>query len=305
MLISQRTKWIKDPGLTKLSFSSLLSVLLIGCSDLQPVADFGKNGSKIAANQDVANDYVPVVQRTKTYEEASENSTQTEKPDAAADQRVAERNQRMDQLIAERKQQADQLRKAQQVLQAYAQALGALAAADLINYDSQIDDLNKSLVDAQLATSTQTAGYAEIAKLTLRLGTDIYRRQKIRSLIKTYNPYVQKATQNLARLVDGVYGTDLQGERERFETLVADTAKKESPVTGGLKAIVGIVQAQQEDLLDKRKQNAKALVAGIRAFGDGHQKLADNVDKVSFKVTASIAKDYADRLRDILKSFRS
>ena len=70
MLMSQRTKSNKVPNLVKLVPGSLaLTVLLIGCSNLQPVAEFGKNASAIAGYPEVAADYPASLERQKLYEQ--------------------------------------------------------------------------------------------------------------------------------------------------------------------------------------------------------------------------------------------
>src|SRR5207302_6692989 len=121
----------------------LVALAVTGCSDLQPVADFGKNGSAIAGYQDVAKDYPESLLRQRRY---------GQKGPSVGDDR-----------LATRKEDAQRLRDAQQVLEAYAKALGAIASDDLINYDKQIDALNKSLVNGKFATSSQTEGYAKAA----------------------------------------------------------------------------------------------------------------------------------------------
>ena len=264
---------------------------LNGCSSLEPVAEFGKNASLIAGYPDVADDYPAILQRQRLY---------GDKGPAVSDEK-----------IAVRKSDAQRLRQAQKVLEAYARALGALAASDLISYNREIDALNRSIVDAKLATSAQTEIYANVAKFGFELITDIYRRNKIRQLIATYNPAIQKATRNLITIVEDGYLGALKDERDYFDKYVSGPANL---ITGseenrqnfeGLQGIVGVVAKSQDDALDKKKENAKALFKGMRAFAQGHQQLAENINKVSFTETVSLARRYAEQLRDILKSFRS
>lgn len=268
-----------------------LVLALNGCSSLEPVAEFGKNASVIAGYPDVADDYPAILQRQRLY---------GDKGPAVSDEK-----------IALRKRDAQRLRQVQKVLEAYARALGALAASDLISYEREIDALNRSIVDAKLATSAQTDIYAKIAKFGFELATDVFRRNKIRQLITTYNPAIQKATRNLITIVEDGYLIALKDERDYFDKYVSGPANL---ITGseenrqnfeGLQGIVGVVAKSQDDALDKKKENAKALVKGMRSFAQGHQQLAENINKVSFKETVSVARQYAEQLRDILKSFRS
>jgi len=273
------------------SFGVLVVIGLAGCSSLEPVAEFGKNASVIAGYPDVAIDYPAILERQASY---GDNSSAVG-PDK----------------IAARRRDAKRLKDAQKVLEAYARALGTLAANDLISYDSEIDALNQSIVDAKLATSAQTDIYARVAKFGFRLVTDIYRRDKIRQLITTYNPAVQKATANLITIVQDGYITSLKNERIYFDEYIAGTAghingpQESSEEYRGLRGIVGVVKRSQDDVLEKKEQHAKAMVSGMRTFAQGHQQLAQNINKISFKETVSVARDYAKQLRDIVKTLRS
>jgi len=270
---------------------AVIGCVLAGCSSLEPVAEFGKNAGAIAGYPDVADDYAGILQRQRLYGDCSPSVS--------------------DEKIAVRKRDAQRLWQAQKVLESYARALGALADGDLINYDSQIDALNKSIGEARLATSAETGIYAKIAKLGFELATDLYRRNKIRQLITTYNPAIQKATSNLIIIVEDGYLTALKDERDYFDKYVGGPANL---ITGseqsrqnfeGLQGIVGVVAKSQDDALDRKREDAKLLVKGMRAFAQGHQQLSENINKVSFKETVSVARQYAEQLRDISKSFRS
>jgi hypothetical protein len=315
MIKFQGTRLNKDRKLVTGIVGGVTLSILSACSDLQPVADFGKNASAIAGYPEVADDYPATLQRQHLYAD--------DKPNAN------------DPRIAVRKHDAQRLRDAQKVLEDYAKALGALASDDLISYDKQIDALNQSIVNAKIATSADTDVYAKAAKFVFDFGTDIYRRNKIRTLITTYNPAVQTATHNLITIVEDGYLTALKDERDTFDKKIAFPATKVgepnqpagkdsdaqeakpqdatpdstpaqlSAEYQGLRGIVRVVTENQDDFLSQKKANAEALVKGMRTFAKGHQDLANNITKVSFKATVTVARSYAEQLRDILKDLRS
>ena len=258
---------LRFPSTNTSIFFTGLVLALSGCSSLEPVAEFGKNAGAIAGYPDVADDYPGILQRQRLYGDCSPSVS--------------------DEKIAVRKRDAQRLWQAQKVLESYARALGALADGDLINYDSQIDALNKSIVEAKLATSAEVGIYAKIAKLGFELATDLYRRKKIRQLITTYNPAIQKATSNLIIIVEDGYLTALKDERDYFDKYVGGPANL---ITGseqnrqnfeGLRGIVGVVAKSQDDALDRKREDAKLLVRGMRAFAQGHQQLSENINRVS------------------------
>jgi len=272
---------------SRLAAAAVLSnaLVLSACSDLKPIAEFGKNGSAVAGYPEVAKDYVLSLQRQRSYGQAGTSVS--------------------DEKIAERTRQAKRLRDAQAVLEAYAKALGSLAADDLISYDKEIDALNKSLVSGKFATSAQIDGYAKAAKFTLGFVTDIYRREKIKRIIITYNLSVQKATAQLVKIVETDYLTALDVERVMFTQTVVDRARRSTADLEGMPQLVTLLSDEHREMFKTREANAKALAQGMRTFAKGHQELANNIGKVDFKQTIEVARKYADQLKAVIKSFNS
>ena len=181
---------------------------------------------------------------------------------------------------------------AQQVLQAYGQALGALAADDLVAYDTEIAALDKSLLAGKFVTPHPVTSAAPAAKIGFRFVTDLYRRSKIKQLVTTYNPSVQSATAQLAEIVEGGYLTGLSGEVGMFTQLVAGRAKLAVAEQGldGLPQLINVLADEYEQGLESKAANARAFAAGLRKFGQGHQKLAATFDQISFKQSVEIAR---------------
>jgi hypothetical protein len=260
------------------SLAALALVVVTGCSDLKPVADFGKNASGIAAYTGVSQDYPASLLRLKQYGFTGKSVSP--------------------ERIAKRAQDAKRLSEAQNALAAYAKALGGLTADDLTNYDKQIDALNKAVTDGKFATTAQTAGYAKLTKFAAQFATDAYRREKLKHLIVTYNPAVQKATTQLGDVVK-VYVFAV-GDEQAYWASAVERARKHNPT---MLPIINVIAANQDQMLKTKQNNAKDLGNGLQIFARGHQELAKNIGKVDFKVTASIAQKYADQLRAILSSF--
>lgn len=262
-----------------------LTLILTSCSDLKPVADFGKNASAVAGYPEVAKDYPASLQRQRSYGQTGSSVS--------------------DEQIAQRMKDAKRLRDAQGVLEAYARALGSLASDDLISYDKEIDALNKSLIDGKFATSTQTDRYAKTAKFALTFVTDIYRRAKIKEIIVTYNPSVQKASAQLVQIVENGYLTGLSAEQVMFSQLVASRARKSTEELEGMPQLISVLAEDREQSFKTKEANAKALAKGIRTFAQGHGDLTKSIGKVDFRQTVAIARKYADQLSDVVKSFKS
>jgi hypothetical protein len=227
------------------------------CSDLKPVAEFGKNAGAIAGYSDVSDDYVASLERQVRYGQTGAAVSEQE--------------------IALRKKQTGRTRERQSALKLYAQALGALAADDLVDYNKQIDALNKSLVDGKFATSADTKGYATAAKLVSSFVTDVYRRKKLEALITTYDPAVQKLCTGLNDFVEQ-YDRGLTAERVHFNRYVAGLAERSSQDQMGMADFVRTMGGNYDDQLQKKVDNAKAFSKGIQTFAQGHKDLANILD---------------------------
>ena len=264
----------------------LLAIALIttGCTSLKPIADFGKNASVLAGYPAVAQDYPLSLIRQRLYGQTGSS--------------VSSEN------IAQRKRDATRLLEAQQVLQAYGHALGALAADDLVAYDTEIAALDRSLRAGNFVTARAVASSAPAAKIGFRILTGLYRRSKIKQLITTYNPSVQAATAQLVEIVEAGYLTGLSGEVGMFTQLVAGRAKLAvaEPGMDGLPQLINVLADEYEQGLESKAANARAFVAGLRKFGQGHQYLAATLDQISFNQSVEIARQYAGELSKIIQS---
>ncbi len=267
------------------TFTLVATLLVTSCINLKPVADFGLSASVVASYQEVAKDYSLGLERQRLYGQTGSSVS--------------------DENIAKRKRDSKRLLEAQKVLETYAEALGALAADDLISYESQIDSLNKNLVAGKFATTEQIQGYNKAAKVGLKLFTDLYRRKKIKTIIRTYNSSLQTAVTQIVEIVEDGYLTGLSGESGMFTQLVAGRAKRSAEEKGleGLPQLVNVLAQEHEAFLDQKEKNAKLLVEGLRKFGQGHEELKQLVETKNFKATAKIAQKYAQELRQVLKSF--
>jgi hypothetical protein len=270
------------------SFSSV--AIMTGCTNLAPIQEFGKNASVVAGYSSVAKDYPLILERQRLDGDTG--------PGVSPEQ------------ITERQKDAKKLLDAQKVLQSYAEALGALAADDLVSYDKEIDNLTKSLADGNFATADQTASYAKAAKFGSRMLTDFYRRAKLKKLVTTYNSSVQASVAQLAKVIESGYLTAASAEHQAFTQLVVNNAVKSSEklkgVDGsqltGVPELLKVLANEHENSLADKETDARALADGIRKFGKGHQDLADSINSASFKETVALAGKYADELSAVIKS---
>ena len=249
---SSRRQWLRRSDMDQLRV--LVAAVLLGatlastgCTSLKPVADFGQNASVLVGYPAVAKDYPRSLARQQLYGQTGASVSPAQ--------------------IAQRQYDARRLLDAQQSLQAYGRALGALAADNLSAYDTEVAALNRNLVAGKFATTAQTASYAAAVKIGFRWGTGFYRAAKIKQLILTYNPSVQAAAAQLAAVVDG-YLTGLAGEQGMFTQLVAGRARHSVVERGidGLPQLISVLADEYEQGLQTKAANARSLIAGLKKF---------------------------------------
>lgn len=276
-------EWCRTKAAKVLAAGALFAMLaLAGCASLKPIQDFGRNAGAVVGFPEVAKDYPLILDRQQINSGRPVNAVEK----------------------AARERDSKRLLEAQTVLENYAKTLGALAADDLVSYAQQVDALNQSLVSAQLATSDETAKYAQASKLGLQLFTDLYRRAKLKKIILTYNPAVQKAVAQLILCINS-YREALDEERTGFADQVEGPALKSTQSAGmlGLPALVRVLSAEHLQSLQEKDSKAKILADGIQKFGQGHEELAKNIQRVSFKDTMGIARSYAAELKAVIQAF--
>ena len=254
-----------------------------GCTSLKPVADFGQAASALVGYPSVAKDYPLSLLR-------QQRAGQTGGSVSAAN-------------IAQRQASARRLLEAQQVLRAYGQALGALAADDLSDYDTEIAALNRSLVAGKFTTAAQATRDAAAVKLGLRWITGFYRAAKIKQLITTYNPSVQAATAQLADVVDA-YRMGLAGEQGMFTQLVAGRARQSAAEQGiaGLPQLITVLADEYDQGLQIKAANAETFRAGLQKFAQSHQELATTLHQRTWQAGLAVARQSATELRQIIQS---
>ncbi len=169
-----------------------LLIPLAGCANLTAIREFASISSDAAGYRRVVDDYVTGPDRTARYVSPC--------PDC---QRQHD----------EKKRQEPLLLLEQNVVQAYMEALGELAADDLVDYSKEYDALGAAAESAKLIAADKAEAAATLAKLLTKAATDHWRQRQLKEIIARANPPLQIVLDGL-RTVMNAFEVDLSDEKE-------------------------------------------------------------------------------------------
>jgi hypothetical protein len=187
----------------------------------------------------------------------------------------------------------------------YIDGLTSLSNKDLTSY--KMDAMTKALTEGKFGTLTidkkQADAYKSIANLLLKAFTDKYRNKKIKEYVKEANePFkvlISSLDFNLSENLSGVLEAYEEGIRNDFNTW----AKKDLTLSNFEKRKVAEEYYQQLDKIETRQKELLTYSKTLKKIAGGHQKLADNVDKLSKDEIKAQLFQYASDIKDIISEF--
>jgi hypothetical protein len=187
----------------------------------------------------------------------------------------------------------------------YIDGLTSLSNKDLTSY--KMDAMTKALTAGKFGTITidkkQADAYKSIADLLLKAFTDKYRNRKLKEYVKEANePFkvlISSLDFNLSENLSGILNAYEEGIRNDFFTWT----KKDSTLSNFEKRIVTKEYYQHLENIEARHKEILTYSRTLKKIRDGHQKLADNVDKLSNDEIKRQLFQYASDIKDIISEF--
>jgi hypothetical protein len=187
----------------------------------------------------------------------------------------------------------------------YIDGLTSLSNKDLTSY--KMDAMTKALTAGKFGTiaidKKQADAYKSIADLLLKAFTDKYRNRKIKEYVKEANePFkvlISSLDFNLSENLSGILNAYEEGIRNEFFT----RTKKDSTLSNFEKRIITIEYYQKLENIETRHKEILTYSRTLKKIAAGHQKLADNVDKLSKDEIKGQLFQYASDIKDIISEF--
>jgi len=271
-----------------------LALALGACTNLAAVREFAKTSAATADFAQVVRDYQASPHRQLVYQPE----------DKAAQLR---------ELAEGRKQEARRLLDCQQIVVDYMNALGDLAADDLVSVDSEIDGLTKALEDAKVigkadsnvSKETATAA-AAIAKILTRAVLNGWRQGQVCEIVSEVDPHLQEALAGLTAVLDQDLRGSLENERtaieKRFNTWSASA--RANGDEDGAPPISRVLLAERVLVIERMEQQLDRYLEVLAKIAAGHRDLVENRKSLTAKAVIAAIKEHSKDLQTLYKQIR-
>lgn len=259
-------------------------ILGAGCANLVAIREFASISAQSAEYTTLVTQYVESPERQKRFQ-------------------PSDQYKRLEQMSRERAAQKERLLLRHALIEEYMDALGRLAADELVTYDKEIDALGKAVADNKFADEKDAGAFASISKILFRAAADGWRQKKLRELITESNSSFQEVVGALKRIVDQGFTGDVENEKATmqnyYQTLIMSSKDK-----AGIAAL--------EEWRDTRLAEVGARGRAISNYSEvlskiasGHQKLYDKRDDIDNEELLRQMSRYAKDLRKLFDTIKS
>ncbi len=248
-----------------------------GCVSLGAVRDFASTSSDAVQYSHLVNAYASTPTRLKRYEPQSQWPV-------------------LDRQATEREGQRERLLLRQKLIQDYMDALGQLAADDLVSYDNQLDALGNAVKNAKFADQNEAAAFSAVSKLLVGAVTDRWRRDKVVSLIEQTEGPFQVVMGAMVTIVEKDFGSDVANERAALDKYYG-TLQREGKDPAGLAALAEWREMREAQLRDRDSAIASYTTV-LKTIAAGHHKLYESRHDLSKPEIKAEIHTYTMRLKE-------
>jgi len=261
----------------------MLVFLACGCANLSAIRDFADISSTIADNNSLTIEYVEWPLTQKRYF-------------------LSEQYKELDNIANQRSQQEKMLLLRHSIIEEYMKDLGQLASDDVINNDTEIDDLGNASKEAKFINDKEQEACQSITKLLLKASTDGWRQAKLKKLVKESNNNIQVIIKGLVEIANEGFLGDVQDEREAIRKYYEGILRDSNDPAG--KAALNEWRETRLDSLSKKEDAIKLYSLSLKKIAEGHQKLYEhvNLNKIYSKEFIKQLKVYT---KDLQKSYKA
>ena len=187
----------------------------------------------------------------------------------------------------------------------YIDGLTSLSNKDLTSY--KMDAMTKVLTEGKFGSikieKKQVDAFKTISNVLLRAFTDRYRNKKIKEYVKEANePFkvlISSLDYNLSENLSGILNTYKTGIKRDF----FNWTKKDLTLSNFEKRKITEEYYQQLEKIETRQKELLTYSKTLKKIADGHQKLAENIDKLSKDEIKGQLFQYASDIKDIISEF--
>lgn len=268
----------------KILFSGLLLFgLSEGCVDLKAIQDFANISAESAEYTTLVDNYVDFPNRQKRY--------QPEDRHAPLETMAQERLTRKTELLVRH-----------DVIEEYMEALGRLAADEIVDQSQELSQLTTKLQSQAGTSQAETEAFGKIAGVLTNAIGDKWRKRQIQELIERSNGPLQTILKSLKQIVVDGFGGDDQNEQFAIQSYYR-TKIAQSSDPAGIAALMEW-QERREENLAAHTQAIQSYSAILEKISEGHQKLYDERNDLAKAQLIQQIKKAAKELKDMLDTIK-
>jgi len=263
----------------------LVSVLLAGCASqgtvsLQEVREFADASARLGGYAELSRRYRDTFEREQPYL-------------SPAAERAARAND------ARRRVVYDDFVAIQKTLVLYMQTLSLLAGDARYDLSERIDDLGTGLKATTESGLQQRhiAAYTGLSRLLTRVIASGYQNRSVETMVRDGDQDVQALLDAMISLTRLYYKTN-ENEKKTvlglFDVEIPFSTRNSDRVLATLAKVHYMNKSTEYKLIDRRYQLA---LQGLTSVALGHQKMRENLDRLSNEETRRILRTYSRDLR--------
>jgi hypothetical protein len=266
----------------------LLSALLFlgltqGCVNLKAIQDFANISAESAEYTALVDNYVDFPHRQKRYQ-------------------PEDRHAQLETMAQERLTQKTELLLRHDVIEEYMEALGRLAADEIVDQSEELSQLTTKLQSQAGTSPAETEAFGKIAGVLTNAIGDKWRKRQIQELIEQSNGPLQTILKSLQQIVTDGFGGDDQNEQFAIQSYYR-TKIAQSNDPAGIAALMEWQESREESLA-AHTQAIQAYSALLEKISKGHQKLYDERNDLAKAELLQQIKKTVKELKDLLDTIK-
>ena len=253
--------------------------ILAGCANLDKINDFASTAKKGAT----AFETLPITFKSICMDDCKEQDIKAGKLNASkCDCNIEEQADSVDFLFYK-------------TISGYLDGLQKLSENQTTVYN--FDSLSTQLTDLKVPSATAGA-YAKLGSILATAITDGYRRNKLKIYIREANPNLQELLRYLGSNIGTSLAIKLGANKSKLESDYLSLLKNSSGNDFEKRSIIKEFYLENNTIQNQMGE-LKAYASMLKTIGEGHQQLADNLDKLDKDGLKTMLSKYASNIKDI------
>jgi hypothetical protein len=262
----------------------LLFIVAQGCAkNLEAIQDFADLSAESAGYTRLVEEYVESPHRQKRYQPAG-------------------RHAGLETMARERAGQRQALLLRQTLVERYMNALGHLAADEVVDKTEELAHLTTALRDHAGTDLQEKEAFEKMAGLLTNAAGNRWRQRQLDDLIEQSNPSLQRILDALQRIVSDGFGGDLQTEEAALNKYYSALIMESQDPAG--KAALAEWKEFRTAQVQERAQAVQTYRTLLEKISEGHQQLFDRRHDLDKQHVLQHVKHSVKDLRTLLDTIK-